>query len=44
MKLKIPKAMSTISFEKIFYVEGFLEQFEIPTSQKQYLKSRLERN
>jgi hypothetical protein len=38
IKLKVIEAISTIPLEKVFYVEAFLEQFSISTSQKAIIK------
>ena len=41
IKLKVIKTISTVPLEKVFYVEVFLEQFNVSTKKKQPLKSRL---
>ena len=41
IKLKVIEAISTISLEKVFYVEVFLEQFNISTSKKAIIKKHI---
>ena len=41
IKLKVIEAISTIPLEKVFYVEVFMEQFNISTSKKAIIKKHI---
>ena len=41
IKLEFIQVISTIPLEKVFYVEVFLQQFNIPTSQKALIKKNI---
>lgn len=40
VKLKVIQAISKIPLEKVFYVEVFLEQFNVPTKDKTIIKKQ----
>lgn len=41
VKLKVIEAISTVPLEKVFYVEVFLEQFNVSTSKKAIIKKHI---
>jgi hypothetical protein len=41
VKFKVIQAISKIPLEKVFYVEVFLEQFNVPTKDKTIIKKQI---
>ena len=41
IKLEVIQAISKVSLEKVFYVEVFLDQFNVPTKNKAIIKKQI---